>query len=137
MGAWIETKYAPLTSPAGTSHSIWVRGLKRISRGLSKNKVKSHSIWVRGLKQRQSQQKGRQYSVALYMGAWIETESQINELVDKVVALYMGAWIETLIALQTLQRLQVALYMGAWIETVAATETVTTAVRRTLYGCVD
>ena len=76
------------------SHSIWVRGLKR-KYGTSINTLRaSHSIWVRGLKlfvEVPCSLKG----VALYMGAWIETEEYENKIRDFEVALYMGAWIET------------------------------------------
>ena len=35
------------------------------------------------------------YKVAPYVGAWIETEDDIQSIKDLAVAPYVGAWIET------------------------------------------
>ena len=77
--------------------------------------------------------------VAPYVGAWIETDSELAKAAAKKVAPYVGAWIETDICTDTTTRLMshptwvrglkllivfltlinflVAPYVGAWIET--------------------
>ena len=94
MGAWIETHNQERQRVHGTSHPMWVRGLKHrhtlihllVSlshpmwvRGLKLScssydrvKQKSHPMWVRGLKQPLGGDVDGGY-VAPYVGAWIET----------------------------------------------------------------
>ncbi len=79
------------------------------------------------------------YTVASYMGAWIETQHLKGEAADiqshptwvrglklrngktqkdgNIVASYMGAWIETANGSNNKIQIRVASYMGAWIET--------------------
>ena len=54
------------------SHPTWVRGLKRPCARVSFYSNASHPTWVRGLKQN-TPSLPCCYSVAPYVGAWIET----------------------------------------------------------------
>ena len=62
--------------------------------------------------------------------------SDIQTFAEYTVAPYMGAWIETYIVCCQSANLLVAPYMGAWIETSKRNDPRHT-VGRTLYGCVD
>jgi len=53
------------------------------------------------------------------------------------VALFTGAWIETNIDPAIFNRCPVALFTGAWIETGAPVKVASIAVRRALHGRVD
>ena len=56
-------------------------------------------------------------SVAPYVGAWIETLTQLVYGDYHQVAPYVGAWIETTAFSKGFSPVQVAPYVGAWIET--------------------
>ena len=77
------------------------------------------------------------YAVAPYVGAWIETEKQVNRHRASYVAPYVGAWIETPKFGDADTCPIVAPYVGAWIETKAKLKNQKLALRRTLRGCVD
>ena len=55
--------------------------------------------------------------VAPYVGAWIETATNHDMLLQVNVAPYVGAWIETVGAPIASLSIDVAPYVGAWIET--------------------
>ena len=55
--------------------------------------------------------------VAPYVGAWIETEYNTDNIINISVAPYVGAWIETASRVFKIARRFVAPYVGAWIET--------------------
>ena len=76
-----------------------MRGLKLNDYYRQTDYVSSHPTWVRGLKQKGRSLSAWAMAVASYMGAWIETISQICQLGVPSVASYMGAWIETCFAL--------------------------------------
>ena len=51
VGAWIETKYtSSVIIGSGTSHPVWVRGLKPTKNMGQHRLLWSHPVWVRGLK---------------------------------------------------------------------------------------
>ena len=56
--------------------------------------MQSHPTWVRGLKHVVAT-KANHYSVAPYVGAWIETTPTTRQSSRTTVAPYVGAWIET------------------------------------------
>ena len=56
-------------------------------------------MWVRGLKPPKGAPKENN-KVAPYVGAWIETSTNLNLYELEHVAPYVGAWIETLVTLQ-------------------------------------
>ena len=95
MGAWIETRTAPLNTAAFVSHPVWVRGLKRFIVVISRTITK----------------------VAPRVGAWIETISQMYIIFASLVAPRVGAWIETDINNILRVNKKVAPRVGAWIET--------------------
>ena len=55
----------------------------------------SHPTWVRGLKRSGKDANGKEWKVAPYVGAWIETVIVIDYRFEFLVAPYVGAWIET------------------------------------------
>ena len=55
--------------------------------------------------------------VAPYVGAWIETDVQLQKIENGLVAPYVGAWIETFYPDKVFTLSGVAPYVGAWIET--------------------
>ena len=55
----------------------------------------SHPVWVRGLKQLHRAVERGQLHVAPRVGAWIETLKSLNNFVQSRVAPRVGAWIET------------------------------------------
>ena len=55
----------------------------------------SHPTWVRGLKRYSLPPQTQDLTVAPYVGAWIETISEILDNKALNVAPYVGAWIET------------------------------------------
>ena len=117
MGAWIETGQVILIVNDILSHSSWVRGLKHLDNVMSRIKRRSHSSWVRGLKLPNEILLRTVPTVALFMGAWIETPCSPARPHDRKVALFMGAWIETSGLKEYSFCLNVALFMGAWVET--------------------
>ena len=56
------------------------------------------------------------YSVAPYLGAWIEIRKSGLNLGHVSVAPYLGAWIEIFVFVDDLPTAVVAPYLGAWIE---------------------
>ena len=72
-------------------------------------------MWVRGLKLAYPFPAAQIKDVAPYVGAWIETHTEVRQSLNIVVAPYVGAWIETI---------SVGLRLGA-------------ERGRTLCGCVD
>ena len=75
--------------------------------------------------------------VALFTGAWIETQHGRHGVQHCRVALFTGAWIETVAPPAAVVRYDVALFTGAWIETKADVYGGAIHVRRALYGRVD
>ena len=57
--------------------------------------MRSHPTWVRGLKHVKMNPMPLASSVAPYVGAWIETHTNIVDCTCHNVAPYVGAWIET------------------------------------------
>ena len=55
------------------SHPTWVRGLKLLQARSFDKVGRSHPTWVRGLKLTSELSYTGGYSVAPYVGAWIET----------------------------------------------------------------
>ena len=51
------------------------------------------------------------------MGAWIETEVDVENNIGGSVAPHVGAWIETTPNVDDWNKYQVAPHVGAWIET--------------------
>ena len=72
VGAWIETMPLKTFRRKELSHPMWVRGLKLNSFIFCYIIPKSHPMWVRGLKPCHGIIMAC-YSVAPYVGAWIET----------------------------------------------------------------
>ena len=97
------------------SHPTWVRGLKLAIPNSHITGIVSHPTWVRGLKHVMMRILRPLFSVAPYVGAWIETIPQ-----PEFDALGF-----------------VAPYVGAWIETALDANKQTSALCRTLRGCVD
>ena len=94
VGAWIETDKRVEEKRSSQSHPMWVRGLKHAEPSQFDIEVASHPMWVRGLKHSACcPRKG--YTVAPYVGAWIETLILIKRQEKFRVAPYVGAWIET------------------------------------------
>ena len=62
-----------------------------------------------------------QRKVAPRVGAWIETNSGVENLLSNSVAPRVGAWIETFCANSIIPKLTVAPRVGAWIETLNRT----------------
>ena len=58
-----------------------------------------------------------EYTVAPYVGAWIETIKKVWSRYKLLVAPYVGAWIETKVSEGMNNICEVAPYVGAWIET--------------------
>ena len=79
----------------------------------------------------------KQPAVAPYVGAWIETQSELLLPTTVSVAPYVGAWIETPSWRHVEDCICVAPYVGAWIETTFCSTTDKYCVGRTLRGCVD
>ena len=94
-----------------------MRGLKLFYAVLHPMVFLSHPTWVRGLKLCLITRFYSCYSVAPYVGAWIETLRSELIYFDLSVAPYVGAWIETALRLLGLPADAVAPYVGAWIET--------------------
>ena len=78
-----------------------------------------------------------EYTVAPYVGAWIETIKVNTKQLVRLVAPYVGAWIETLKSSIIDGVETVAPYVGAWIETSDDNFIVQSVFGRTLCGCVD
>ena len=79
MGAWIETYHIVIFHQFNQmSHPTWVRGLKHVYHFFAAIVQVSHPTWVRGLKQIQKFEHHSRILVASYMGAWIETPSNIG-----------------------------------------------------------
>ena len=57
------------------SHSLWVRGLKSRRNNKDEADFMSHSLWVRGLKFKRDISFTSFYTVALFVSAWIEIQS--------------------------------------------------------------
>ena len=115
---WVRGLKRNITASAqyvSKSHPTWVRGLKHANGKLVIFKHESHPTWVRGLKHLVELGKQRLVFVAPYVGAWIETFSNLLYASITFVAPYVGAWIETSISIQLI-----------FFE-----------LRRTLRGCVD
>ena len=83
----------------------------------------SRSLRARGLKQAKWERERLICQVALFTGAWIETESLSIGLLLYYVALFTGAWIETVAYAMSYSLCRVALFTGAWIETACLTFT--------------
>ena len=83
VGAWIET-----LSPNGymraksVSHPTWVRGLKLRRLYLAIRYSQSHPTWVRRLKLNCGALLRVTFVVAPYVGAWIETNGGLNNIVS-------------------------------------------------------
>ena len=99
VGAWIETFIRQTFKIVSLSHPMWVRGLKHLFgqqgaaislshpmwvRGLKLINLisvivrhQSHPMWVRGLKLETLWRLLKTTNVAPYVGAWIETASEI------------------------------------------------------------
>ena len=60
---------------------------------------------------------GSIFTVAPYVGAWIETNLDMESSERDGVAPYVGAWIETSFVVANYVEYVVAPYVGAWIET--------------------
>ena len=75
--------------------------------------------------------------VAPYVGAWIETQTNLRSRNVVNVAPYVGAWIETIAKLFLRLARLVAPYVGAWIETGGIATLGSKLFGRTLCGCVD
>ena len=79
VGAWIETMaLGDYALKRNESHPMWVRGLKRSTTLVCVAGEESHPMWVRGLKHRGVLIGAVAYSVAPYVGAWIETFDSDN-----------------------------------------------------------
>ena len=79
MGAWIEGVIIFLFAISQvSSHPLWVRGLKAKAIEAEQPEIKSHPLWVRGLKVKDGVPAGREYTVAPFMGAWIEGVKVVN-----------------------------------------------------------
>ena len=94
-------------------------------------------MWVRGLKHPLGHLYHNKSTVAPYVGAWIETATNHDMLLQVNVAPYVGAWIETVGAPIASLSIDVAPYVGAWIETSDFTSSLNGITSRTLCGCVD
>ena len=78
-----------------------------------------------------------EYTVAPYMGAWIETAIFLNILKKYSVAPYMGAWIETL---NNVLAQETKASHPIWVRGLKREYSRTARIAhlcRTLYGCVD
>ena len=78
---------------------------------------KSHLLQMRGLKPLLLWTANKQPSVASFTDAWIETEMNANEIIDRMVASFTDAWIETDPGRYLFFWKYVASFTDAWIET--------------------
>ena len=69
----LKPEIGKIFSETLTSHPTWVRGLKPMSKILIHKRDMSHPTWVRGLKLLCIIQSRKDFCVAPYVGAWIET----------------------------------------------------------------
>ena len=138
MGAWIETvNTAVIVRPYSVASYVgaWIEtGFRLFDYS---NHGSSHPMWVRGLKQNLKAQYQTAFTVASYVGAWIETVLSIN---PEVNSKSHPMWVRGLKHKQIVfayQHYQVASYVGAWIETMIWVLVFLTTFCRILCGCVD
>ena len=80
--------------------------------------VQSHPLWVRGLKPTANAPCPAD-DVAPFVGAWIETNQEVEQHSKSKVAPFVGAWIETPRNVAYALDYEVAPFVGAWIETIS------------------
>ena len=158
MGAWIETRTAPLNTAAFVSHPVWVRGLKLVFGLDVLGFFRSHPVWVRGLKLISLKVPLCKDRVAPRVGAWIETPASPDDLklseshpvwvrgLKHYLIIYFllvrmshPVWVRGLKQYSTdfAEQPSVAPRVGAWIETEITKSMSRTRQGRTPCGCVD
>ena len=95
VGVWIETLILQVLISPLQSHPSWVCGLKPLRIRLRWRNSPSHPSWVCGLKHNHRICLKNQEPVTPFVGVWIETFENQNELQEQKVTPFVGVWIET------------------------------------------